>query len=242
MLTTCVSALLLTLSATPEPVAAPPVVGPPAICFALEVPEGSELLPWGEGPIATVPTYDRGRLVADLLGALHGSDDALVHAENLRRAVIYAGGAAGGKRARSARAREALSQALAAALEHALLDELEAVERGERARDERRLALLEFDLGYFLGASRQNGVERDGSADEHLTRAVELAPTDGGLRLAAAMGGFRDLGRDRFEAWFAASVGLPERADGLTAKNALAIGRPFFGVESLEQLKRELGG
>jgi hypothetical protein len=67
--------------------------GPPLICEPFTPAPGAALLSWddeGNGWNAPDPTYDRRRLVAEVLRLLSPGAPVLARMENLRRATIYA--------------------------------------------------------------------------------------------------------------------------------------------------------
>ncbi|QDU66755.1 hypothetical protein [Engelhardtia mirabilis] len=224
---------------------APASAGPPGLCFPFSLPRGAASLPFGNGAFEIDPDYDLGQMVGDTLAILRGSDDPLVHVETLRRAIIYADGNLGAPERSSAPSRAFLADALRASLMFELHAFSEDVAAGRRPADERRSALLYLDLGYFQGATQQSGSRRFDDTGDLLRSAVELAPGDGALRLAGAMGGFDALERHEFERWMLAALDGPERADGLIADNALQVGKRFYGAETVaalrERLRREIG-
>lgn len=111
--------MLAALAATlllAAPVPAPASAGPPTLCFPLDIGEARSL-PWVEGAWGADPQYDLQRLPADTYDILLRSDDPLVHAETLRRAVVYLTGAGEARAKPSAAVREELLAALFEELE-----------------------------------------------------------------------------------------------------------------------------
>ncbi|MBM3986018.1 MAG: hypothetical protein FJ296_10080, partial [Planctomycetes bacterium] len=104
------------LLAAPAPAVAPAAAGPPTLCFALDIGEAHSL-PWTGGAWGADPQYDLQRLPTDTYGILLRSDDPLVHAETLRRAVIYLTGAGEARAEPPAAVREELLAALFQELE-----------------------------------------------------------------------------------------------------------------------------
>ncbi len=95
---------------------APASVGPPTLCFQLDIGEATSL-PWGAGAFGADPDYDLQRLPQDTYDILLRSDDPFVHAETLRRAVVYLTGAGKTRAKPSAEVGEALLAALFEELE-----------------------------------------------------------------------------------------------------------------------------
>jgi hypothetical protein len=95
---------------------APASAGPPTRGFPLDIGD-SRSLPWGEGAWGADAQYDLRRLPGDTYDILLRSDDPLVHAETLRRAVVYLTGAGEARAKPSVQVREELLAALFEELE-----------------------------------------------------------------------------------------------------------------------------
>jgi hypothetical protein len=222
-------ALLLALGPLTAPAA--PAAGPPAVCFPLEIGE-ARCLRWGDGPFEMDPAYPRVRLLSDVVSLLAESDDALVHAETLRRAVIYLTESDGARKDPEMRMRRA---ELVSTLRARVLEAELASAAGKG--DEHARALAWLDVGFLLGAFEQIGAETFGAAVPPLKRARELAPRDGGVALAAWLAAWtREAADSDQEALLAAAVRLADDPDGLVRANLMNVARPFLGVDSYEQL------
>lgn len=172
-------ARLLGLSAVLIASATPALAGPPLICHPFDIGTAASL-PFGptsegwRGWQATLPSYDRSRLVADTLALLTPHTPVLVRMETLRRASAYA--IEDGARA------TALLRALRARAPKAAPSS--AVE-----------ALAVFDVGYLVETYRQLGdrgvaVKADiaGIDGYALVRqALSLHPGDAAMQFAAAL-------------------------------------------------------
>ena len=227
MLSTLVLALAPAVTAAPLPPA-----GPPAICFPLDIGEARSLR-WGDGGMfAMEPAYPRVRVVSDVTSLLASSDDALVHAETLRRAVIYLVESDGARKDPEMRL---LREELVSALRARVLEAELATASGKG--DDHARALAWMDVGYAIGALEQIGAESHGTPLPMLQRARALAPQDGGLALAAWLAAWtRDAHEAEQEQLLAAAVALAEDPDGLVRSNLMSVARAFLGVESYEQL------
>lgn len=226
------STLLLVLASAP-PASAPPV-GPPAVCFPLDVGD-ARTLPWGgAGAFEVDRRFALERLVPEVVAVLARSDEALVHAETLRRAVIYV---TEGKRG-DAGALQRRAELVQALQQRALEAELAAAD-GAIAAHARALAWL--DLGYVLGALDQMGVGGLAPALPALERACELAPDDGGVALAAWLAAWtRGTPAQRRDALLAAAVRLADDPSGPVRVNLMRVAGAFLDVDSYEQLAAQV--
>jgi hypothetical protein len=224
---------LLASSAAPS---ATSVAGPPAICFPLDI-GGARSLAWGgANPFDVDPDFPREKLVAEVESALDASADSIVHAETLRRAVVYAAGDHGKKDA----ATRARCAELIQALQRRALDaELAASKQSIKPEDR---ALRWMDLGFALGAIEQMDVASFAPALPALQRAAELSPKDGGVALAgwlASWTGNADAApRERL---LAAAVHLADDPKGLVRRNLMNVAGHFLGIESYDQLVAKVG-
>lgn len=194
------------------------LLGPPTICWPLEIGEARSL-PFGTEPFETAAELAPADVPRRAVALLAREPDADVRMETIRRAAIYLSGI-GGER----RERRAPELALARAT---LLSELKDRVLRAEAR-ERPDAAAWFDLGYALAALREADAPTtpDGGgkwscvaaqdADRALRRAVALAPDDPGLRFGLALAAFGLQGyvaepRDAYRAHaLAAATGAPE--------------------------------
>jgi len=211
--------------------------GPPAICFPLEIGEARSL-PWGgASPFEPDPSYPQDRLVTDVVSLLEESDDGLVHAETLRRAVLYLtqAGERGGVQAR-VRQLELVSALQARALGAEL-----AAAQGSIDAQVRALAWL--DVGYLLGAFDQMGLEPVAAPLPALQRASALAPEDGGVALAAWLASWsRGAAENERDRLLAAAVKLADDPEGLVRTNLMRVAVPLLGIETYDQLAARADG
>lgn len=166
------SAALLLTSAVPA------LAGPPLICHPFDIgtatslPFGSTSDGWS-GWQATLPTYDRTKLVDDTLALLTPQTPVIVRMETLRRASAYSVDD------------KAISTRLLAALQA----------RAVLAPKTRTEALASFDYGYLVETYRQlghRGVAVKATIDgvdgyAYVTSAMTQMPGDAGLQFAAAL-------------------------------------------------------
>lgn len=189
-------------------------VGPPTLCHSFQIGEARSL-PWGEGAYQRSAGYELEHLPRDTYDILLRSDDPLVHAETLRRAVLYLSGSFDTQAAPPKEQRDRLATALLAELQfdadvHA--PEAKAAREsataaapasGPRHRQpplepawggrvcqasSRDAALCFLDLGYLRAALRAAGASQSDDGTAALRDALLLRPKDGSLELAAALG------------------------------------------------------
>jgi hypothetical protein len=166
-------------------------IGPPAICFALEIGE-QQSLPWGDGAFTRPVGYAVQNLAADVIQILDSSAETVVHMETLRRAAIWMGMGAPKEAKMKQRMESVIAgqrEQLLAALRARALDEFIKLPV-DQAPHGRPLGMALFDLGFFLGALGQinGGLGVDGGAE--LTRATQLCSKDGNLWLGFCLAGF----------------------------------------------------
>ncbi|HTV02727.1 MAG TPA: hypothetical protein VMF13_19405 [Luteitalea sp.] len=144
--------------------AVPALAGPPLICHPFDIGTAKSL-PFGDtsegwrGWQATLPTYDRGKLVDDTLALLTPQTPVIVRMETLRRASAYA--VEDGARAT------------------ALLRALQA--RAPKAAPANRAeALVMFDAGYLVETYRQLG-------DRGVAVKAEISGIDGYAMVKSAL-------------------------------------------------------
>ncbi len=189
--------------------AAPLLAGPPLICHPFDIGTARSL-PFGDtgegwrGWQATLPSYDRSRLVEDTLALLTPDTPVLVRMETLRRASAYA-------------ARDV-------ALASRLLRALESRSPKQPATPADALAL--FDAGYLIETYRQLAAHggdldaaiagKDGYA--MVRAAMAVRPGDPAMPFAAAL---ITAGPERraVHAQHLQQARDAARADGLVARN-----------------------
>ncbi len=158
--------------------ARPALAGPPLICHPFDIGTATSL-PFGDtsegwrGWQATLPSYDRSRLVEDTLALLTPQTPVIVRMETLRRASAYA----------------VEDKALASRLLRAL--EARAPKQPATATE----ALALFDAGYLIETFRQLGdrgvsvqasiAGKDGY--EMVRTAMTARPGDAAMQFAAAL-------------------------------------------------------
>ncbi len=114
---------------------------------------------------------DPAKLLQETLAILDGSRDSLLHLETIRRAVLYAQNLDGEN-----------EYGVARTLELKLVDRaLRAALSGEGD------ALRWLDAGFASIAVEQHHLGYDGAGQAYVEKAATLAPTDGGVRLLAAL-------------------------------------------------------
>ena len=165
-------------SAVMAVMAAPVLAGPPLVCHPFDIgtakslPFGSTSEGWRSWQ-ATLPSYDRSKLVDDTLALLTPETPVIVRMETLRRASAYS----------------IDDKALA----HRLLAALEA--RTTKSPRTPAEGLASFDYGYLVETYRQLGQRGvnvkatvDGVDGYALVKtAMALNPNDAGLVFAAAL-------------------------------------------------------
>jgi len=158
--------------------AVPALAGPPLICHPFDIgtakslPFGSTSEGW-RGWQATLPTYDRAKLVDDTLALLTPTTPVIVRMETLRRASAYS--------------------VDDKSLTTRLLSALEA--RTTRTPRNAAEGLASFDYGYLVETYRQLGQRGvtvkatiDGVDGYALVKAaMSQMPNDAGLQFAAAL-------------------------------------------------------
>jgi hypothetical protein len=231
------AALLALVCAPLPPAPAGSSIGPPAVCFPLEIGD-ARTLPWGgAGPFDVDPGYGQERLVPEVVAVLSCSDEALVHAETLRRAVIYLTEGKG----RKASAARAQQLELVAALQARVLEAELASAQG--SGDQHQRALCWMDVGYVLGAFDQMGVEPIAPALPALRRSCDLAPEDGGVALAAWLAawtrGSSEADRGRL---LADVVRLAQDPSGPVRVNLMNVAGMLLGVDTYDQLAAKVRG
>jgi hypothetical protein len=225
-------AVLLLLSAAAANAALPSLAGPPAICFPLDIGDARSLAWGGENAFDADPEFPLEKLVPETLAILEGSKDALVHAETLRRAVIYSSGAEQRKKDPNAKAQCA---ALIQALQRRVIDAELAAEKQKIEPHAR--ALCWMDLGFALGAYEQIGAGKFAPPAPPLERATELAPKDGGVALAVWLAAWtHDVDPAQHKQLLADAVRLADDPKGLVRRNLMNVAGHFLGVESYDQL------
>lgn len=114
---------------------------------------------------------DPGKLVSETLAALDASRDSLVHLETIRLAVLYALNCDGENEFGVS---ETLQTKI---LTRALFSE----------SNKKPDALAWLDAGFITLAIRQHRSDLNHQVTQWVERAAEIAPNDGGIRLAAGL-------------------------------------------------------
>ncbi|MCA9297061.1 MAG: hypothetical protein KC983_11100 [Phycisphaerales bacterium] len=155
-------------------IAAGAFAGPPAVCKPIDIGDASTL-PLAELPMKTSKTYDRAKLITDVIAILdkhQADDDVFIHMETLRRATLYV----------------RHDRAMANALRQTILTRLDTAPKGART-----LRLL--DAGFLTQAFEQAGLPLVKPTGEDagivgyawIREALEAAPDNGRLEFAAAV-------------------------------------------------------
>ncbi len=239
------SAFCMAVSLSVVPISAPPALGAPAVCHPFEI--GSAVsLPWGEGALEVAPDYRCEHLVADALRVLDEHDDALVHMETLRRAVLYADRVQrelAGELVQALSARVIANELDAAGLEGSAVDPAASVKACGRAW---------FDLGYARAVMSHLGRRNGGTGVRELLRAEQLVGSDAAVQFGIAVG-LWDLQAPGGGAGFMKHAGRAlkgvEAAEGDAAerlrRSMLGLTSNLLGVRSLhalDSLVRKHGG
>jgi hypothetical protein len=206
------AALAVALAALPAPCRAPansigapaPVpVGPPLICFPLDI-GGAVSLPFATEGIDAKTKMAPDEIATTLRSILAASDDAVVHMETLRRASVWlmsleseGRGASDPQHQNAVKLQSLLTDELllaAAAGDDAkgggTRGDANGEPKGDAPISTRQVALRWFDLGYFLAAAGQARVIDSGRSREWLERAVRMVPDDAALRFGTALAEF----------------------------------------------------
>jgi len=129
------------------------LAGPPLVCHPIQI-GNARSLPGGSGPFGTLASYDRTKLVEDVLDLLKPDMPVLVRMETLRRATLYASGIYQGNKKWSSQSDEDRS------LAYELLSRLEARALQENA-DEPKGAIATFDVGYLMACYEQANIAKN---------------------------------------------------------------------------------
>jgi hypothetical protein len=180
-------------------VAAPIPVGPPLICFPLDI-GGAASLPFATDTLDVKTRMTPDEIATSLRSFLAASDDALFHMETLRRAAVWlmsleseGRGATDPQRQNAAKLQSLLTDELllaAAASGDAKGGGANGDAKGDAPTSTRQVALRWFDLGYFLSACGQARVCDAGRAQVWLERAVRMVPDDPAMRFGVALAEF----------------------------------------------------
>jgi hypothetical protein len=243
-------------TALPVGAPAPAPVGPPLLCFPLDI-GGATSLPFAaEGfDVKTKMTLDQ--IATSLRSLLTGSDDVVFHMETLRRASIWLMSLEG-----EGRGVTDPQRVNAARLQTLLTDELLLAAAGGEAPGgaaaaaPRAEALRWFDLGYFLAAGGQARFCDSGRASVWLEKAARLAPDDPALQFGVALAEFDHKSDGSGSRWARLLARLFEEPTGAAAnapagganpatpaalrKNVLATFGAFLGQRDWEKLGAEV--
>ncbi len=190
--------------------AAAPLLGPPLVCHAFDI-GSARSLPWGAGSFGVAPDYDLAQLPQDSYDLLAGTDDAFVHMETLRRAVVYVTGLGEGRAPIAPEQRETLI----ASLLHELQFDAEAHqaevgaarEAASRASEGAGSAAPTPGVRYFI--EPEPATPAGGRVCQAQARDAALCWLDYGYLLAALR-----------------QAGAPRHEDGVEALRAALLLRP----------------
>ncbi|TAH37059.1 MAG: hypothetical protein EYC70_08750 [Planctomycetota bacterium] len=224
----CTSLLVLGVAlAAPAHSPADKTIGPPAICFPLDIGEAKSL-PWNTGDaFGALKDYDLGRLVADTVAILDASDDPLVHMETIRRAALYL--------ERGKKSGDVVEKLLAELRRRIVDGELAGV--GGTPTAQPVMGLRWFDLGYAQGALLQMGSLEKADPEPALEKAALLRPGDAARELGSALAtwGMPGKGKRHLDHLHKA-VELASPADVRLRRNILGTAGQILGVEKYEEL------
>jgi hypothetical protein len=150
-------------------------MGPPLICFPLQIGEHASL-PWGDDAFEGSPRFDRKKVVDETMKALSADQPVIVRMETIRRAVVYMD-------KNEPRGGELLGRLASKALD--------AVAKEDSAAAAGAL----FDAGYFAATYSQWGGKLAGSTGEDkgvpgyawVRRAIELSGGETSMEFGAAL-------------------------------------------------------
>lgn len=143
--------------------AAPAFAGTPLICFPIDT-GGAPTLPFGDGVMSRLESYDVARLEGDVLARLAPSAPVLVRMETLRRATIIVAG-------HGEVAARLLSELMARAID------AEAAGTPD--------ALAYFDAGYLAACFGEMGLDAPAGGHAWVKRAIALRNGDPEMEFAA---------------------------------------------------------
>lgn len=215
----------------PLSIESPARLGPPAICFPLEV--AGRTLPWGDGEMQADPKYTLAQLRPDLLPLLD-SEDTLARMENLRRtAILLSPLHHGASVADQQKERERLISILRGRV----------VEAAVTGAKQEVVAARAFDLGYLQAALSQISLPRSVKGISHdysdgvaeLKHAGKVLRAEGAVQLGLALGLF-DMRHGRVDR--TAFKHCAERVgdDALLAQNLRATAKHFLAKEDYDEL------
>jgi len=217
--------------------------GPPVLCHPISIGDAPSL-PFGHDAFALLPDVARDGVGARTLALLDGGDDALVHMETLRRAVLYMTY----ERAADARVEEdveAFVQALEGRQEAALLAASLASEAEiDAARS--RWGLCAFDLSWTLEGLAERGLHPRSSAqaERWLQAALAARPADPALRLGASVLCFARGERQGLYLHLDRALAGSAGSELLSRNIAATMGRMLGAADDAElaaRVARELG-
>ena len=157
--------------------------GPPLICHPYEI-GSAKSLPTPQDNLGFIDSYDRKKLVPDVLALLIPDAPVIVRMETLRRAAIYATGNLRKWKHSGGGAYTAEDKELAFALLQKLRERSTAAAATDRA-----LAL--FDLGFYAETLRQTDIDPALSGYDLLLKARELRNNDPEIEFALALASAR---------------------------------------------------
>lgn len=237
---------------------APALVGPPLLCFPLDI-GGAASLPFASEGFDVRTKLTPDEIATSLRSLLAASDDVVFHMETLRRASIWlmslegeGRGAPASQRPNAAKIQALLTDAL-----------LLAAAGGAPTSSPRAEALRWFDLGYFLAAGGQAGFCDPARSRDWLEKAALLLPDDPALHFGIALAEFDHRSDGSGASWArhlvhvfdgpkssagagasAHAVGSETVADpakeAILRKNVLATFGAFLGQREWEKLGAEV--
>ena len=215
---------------SPGPVLAPAAWGPPVLCHRLDIGD-AESLPFGEGAFGRDPALAREDVTTRTLAVLEASDDAFVHMETVRRAVVLL---AHGRLEEEKR----LTGELLTALETRARTLAGADGQGDaRPARARRAGLAAFDVAWALQALEESGhLPRPADAIEGwVEKALAGRGDDARMAMGVSVLCFAQ-GEDRMM-YEQLEVALADPdTEGLLAENLGRTMQKFLGVGSRRQL------
>lgn len=155
------------------------LAGPPLVCHPIQI-GNARSLPGGGGPFGTLASYDRTRLIEDVLDLLKPDMPVLVRMETLRRATLYASGIYRGDNKWSSQSDEDRRVA------YELLSRLEARALQENA-DEPKGAMATFDVGYLMACFEQANIAKNLPGYELVKKSLAANRQNPELEFACAL-------------------------------------------------------
>lgn len=153
--------------------------GPPLVCHPIQI-GNARSLPGGGGPFGTLASYDRTKLIEDVLDLLKPDMPVLVRMETLRRATLYASGIYQRNNKWSSQTDEDRR------LAYELLSRLEARALQENG-DELKGAMATFDVGYLMACYEQANITKNLPGYELVKKSLTANNQNPELEFACAL-------------------------------------------------------